>query len=232
MAKKVISLTGLERFKSKLPQYIEDLGFIKNTVNNLANYYLKSETYTKSETDSLIAAIKQFTYIVEATLPTASASTMYKIYLIPASGTASQNIKDEYITINTGTDASPVYVWEKIGSTAVDLSDYSTTDEMNAAIAAAVAPFKNENQIKAIIEAYGYETSTHAAATYVEKVSGKGLSSNDYTNTEKEKLAGIAVGAQVNVLEGVEIDDEQLSITNKKVTIPTATNAEIDALFS
>lgn len=34
---------------------------------------------------------------------------------------------------------------------------------------------------------------------FVEKVSGKGLSSNDYTNDEKNKLAGIANGATANV---------------------------------
>lgn len=33
----------------------------------------------------------------------------------------------------------------------------------------------------------------------VDKVSGKGLSTNDYTTTEKTKLAGIAEGAEVNV---------------------------------
>lgn len=33
----------------------------------------------------------------------------------------------------------------------------------------------------------------------VDKVSGKGLSTNDYTTTEKNKLAGIASGAEVNV---------------------------------
>ena len=33
----------------------------------------------------------------------------------------------------------------------------------------------------------------------VDKVSGKGLSTNDYTTEEKEKLAGIATGAEVNV---------------------------------
>ena len=33
----------------------------------------------------------------------------------------------------------------------------------------------------------------------VEVVAGKGLSSNDYTTTEKTKLAGIAAGAEVNV---------------------------------
>lgn len=32
----------------------------------------------------------------------------------------------------------------------------------------------------------------------VDKVSGKGLSTNDYTTTEKSKLAGIQAGAQVN----------------------------------
>lgn len=33
----------------------------------------------------------------------------------------------------------------------------------------------------------------------VDKVSGKGLSTNDYTTSEKNKLAGIAAGAEVNV---------------------------------
>ena len=32
----------------------------------------------------------------------------------------------------------------------------------------------------------------------VDKVSGKGLSTNDYTTAEKNKLAGIAAGAEVN----------------------------------
>lgn len=37
-------------------------------------------------------------------------------------------------------------------------------------------------------------------AAFVAKESGKGLSSNDYTTTEKEKLAGIAAGANAYVL--------------------------------
>lgn len=37
----------------------------------------------------------------------------------------------------------------------------------------------------------------------VDVVSGKGLSSNDYTTTEKNKLAGIAAGAQVNAVTSV-----------------------------
>lgn len=44
------------------------------------------------------------------------------------------------------------------------------------------------------------------------------MSSADYT-----KLQGIAAGAQVNVLEGVKIGEEDLQISDKKVTIPLAT---------
>lgn len=40
-----------------------------------------------------------------------------------------------------------------------------------------------------------YLTITDAAATYVEQETGKGLSSNDYTDAEQTKLAGIEAGA-------------------------------------
>lgn len=227
----LISLSGLAQFKSKLPAFIEGEGFIKNTVNDLVNYYKKSETYTQSEVQALIAAVKQFNYEVVTELPTAAASTMHKIYLVAQSGGKTGDVYDEYITIDKGSSAETRYVWEKIGSTSIDLSAYSTTEQMNAAIAAAIAPFKTEAQIKAIIEAYGYETAAHAAATYVEKETGKGLSTNDYTNDEKEKLEGIADGAQVNVIEAVKIDGTALSIASKAVNIVTATDEEIDALF-
>lgn len=49
----------------------------------------------------------------------------------------------------------------------------------------------------------------------VEKVDGKGLSTNDYTATEKTKLAGIASGAQVNVLEGIQINGVTVTPTSK-----------------
>lgn len=48
---------------------------------------------------------------------------------------------------------------------------------------------------------------------------GKGFSSNDFTNYEKTKLENIEAGAEVNVLEGVYINGEELTPTNKKVNI-------------
>lgn len=53
----------------------------------------------------------------------------------------------------------------------------------------------------------------------VDKVDGMGLSSNDYTATDKEKLAGIAPNAQVNVLESIKVNGTALEITNKAVDI-------------
>lgn len=106
-------------------------GFITKSVNDLANYYLKSETYTKAEVQTLIDAIKQFTYESVASLPTASSNTMHKIYLVPSSDPQNSNVKDEYITI----ESSGSYSWEQIGSTAIDLSGYVTTSALNTALA-------------------------------------------------------------------------------------------------
>lgn len=63
-------------------------------------------------------------------------------------------------------------------------------------------------------------------ANKVDKENGKGLSSNDYTSDEKTKLSGIAAGAQVNVLEGIQKNGATVSITNKiaNITVPTKTS--------
>ena len=57
----------------------------------------------------------------------------------------------------------------------------------------------------------------------VDVVSGKGLSTNDYTNAEKSKLSDIASGARVNVIESVKVNGTALTPSNKSVdvTVPT-----------
>lgn len=57
----------------------------------------------------------------------------------------------------------------------------------------------------------------------VDKVSGKDLSTNDFTNAYKTKLDGIATGAQVNVIEGITVNSTAVPLTNKiaNLTIPT-----------
>ena len=113
----------------KTSDLTNDSGFITNTVNNLANYYLKSETYTQNEIDALIAAAKNGRFISVATLPTTDIDTK-AIYLVPSSDPEAGNIKDEYINTD-GTSAG----WELIGLTAIDLSGYVTDAELTTALA-------------------------------------------------------------------------------------------------
>lgn len=80
---------------------------------------------TKQYVDNAIASVNSFEYEVVTALPTASASTMHKIYLMADStNKESQDNYDEYITVLTGTST---YTWEKIGNTTLDLSGYVPT---------------------------------------------------------------------------------------------------------
>lgn len=60
----------------------------------------------------------------------------------------------------------------------------------------------------------------------VNAVSGKGLSTNDYTTAEKTKLTGIAAGAQVNIIESIKVNGTAQTVTDKaiNITVPTNTN--------
>lgn len=57
----------------------------------------------------------------------------------------------------------------------------------------------------------------------VDVVSGKGLSTNDYTNAEKSKLSDIASGAQVNVIESVKVNGTKVEPSSKAVDISVPT---------
>ena len=61
--------------------------------------------------------------------------------------------------------------------------------------------------------------------TKVDKVSGKDLSTNDYTTAEKNKLSGIAEGAQVNVIETVKVNGVALTPSSKAVNVSVPTGA-------
>lgn len=54
---------------------------------------------------------------------------------------------------------------------------------------------------------------------YVSKETGKGLSTNDFTTTLKQKLDGIESGAQVNKVEVVKVNGVAVAIVGKEVDI-------------
>lgn len=65
--------------------------------------------------------------------------------------------------------------------------------------------------------------------TKVDKVSGKGLSTNDYTTTEKNKLAGIASGAEVNqnAFSNVTVGSTTIAADGKQDTLTIASGGNI-----
>lgn len=119
---------------TKLSDLTNDENFINNTVNNLLNYYLKTETYTKTEVDNLIGQLESVTLEPVDVLPTQDISTN-TIYLLKVSETPISY--EEYIYIA----GDPTGHWELIGSTNIDLTSYwtMTAGQQNSLIAITTA---------------------------------------------------------------------------------------------
>lgn len=86
------------------------------------------DRYTKAEVDNMISVIPKFAIAVVNELPVSDISTT-TVYLVPNNSGETSNLYDEYIYTTQ---------WEKLGTQTVDLSNYPTTSEMNAAIDAAI----------------------------------------------------------------------------------------------
>lgn len=107
---------------------IVNLVVMTNAVDNLINYYTKTQTYTKSEVDTIASNIRNSRFEVVQTLPTTDIQTNV-IYLVPKTSAGTQDGYNEYINLDGTTSG-----WELIGSTDIDLSGYVTTTDLNNAL--------------------------------------------------------------------------------------------------
>ena len=165
-----------------------------------------------------------------AALP--SNATVGDMYNVTTAGGTDENgvaIKagDNVVKTETG--------WDNFGGT-VDLSNYvqkdgskvlSTNDFTNA--------YKNKldgieadadvNIIESVkVDGTALTVDANKAVNIdlsgkVDKVSGKGLSTEDFTTAEKTKLGGVEEGAQVNIIEAVQVNGTALSVASKTVNI-------------
>ena len=150
---------------TKTSDLTNDSEFITNSVNNLVNYYTKSDTYTQTEIDNLVSAIPKFTIAVVAELPEQDISTT-TIYLVP-SDSEPENLYKEYIYINDQ--------WELIGIQKADLTNYynkSQVDDLlsnkadnNAVTALSGDVETNTNNISALTSQVETNTSDISALT-------------------------------------------------------------------
>lgn len=113
--------TGAQKNPTKLSELSNDVNFVTKAVNDLTNYYLKTNTYSKTEVNELINGITTLNVSVVTALPTSNISNK-TIYLAPKSKTETNNIYDEYLYVNNK--------WEKIGDTSIDLTNYALKSEI------------------------------------------------------------------------------------------------------
>ena len=101
-----------------LSQLNNDSNFITKTVNDLQNYYKKTEV------NDLISTIPTMNLLVVSTLPTTNISTS-TIYLVPYG-----NEYEEFIYINSA--------WEMLGTTKINISDYATKEYVDSKIESSI----------------------------------------------------------------------------------------------
>ena len=166
--------------------------FITATAQNLAYYYLKSETYSASQVDQMLAAIRQFQYEAVQTLPNPSTQTVGKIYLVPSADPQTSNTKDEFITLTTVEEGTTIYSWEQIGSTDIDLTNYYTKAQTDAAITAALntalASYSTTAQVGTMISA-AINSALQAYAT------------KEYVSSQVQEYAGTFRGTYDTLAE-------------------------------
>lgn len=149
---------------TKLSQFENDSGFITKAVDDLANYYLKSETYTKDEIKQLIGSIPKFSIQVVTALPTSNISGT-TVYLL-STGNETNNLYTEYIYVNNK--------WEYLGKQTVDLSGYALKTEIPTKLSQLTndSGFLVESQVNSLISAAlsGYSKTSHTHPTYESEI--------------------------------------------------------------
>ena len=106
--------TDIPTVPTQTSQLTNNSGFITKAVSDLTNYYLKSETLTKTEINALVSAIPKFAIEVVSTLPTSNISAT-TVYLVKSG--SGGDLYTEYIRVNNA--------WEILGSQKVDLTGYA-----------------------------------------------------------------------------------------------------------
>lgn len=117
-----VSWDNVQGKPTKLSQFTNDSGFITKSVTDLANYYTKTESYSKAEVNALIGDLKTIQIEKVTQLPSTGESNY--IYLVPASPETGENHHIEYIWVAAENRFEP------IGDTKIDLTNYWSKTEL------------------------------------------------------------------------------------------------------
>lgn len=185
----------------------------------------------KDYVDAQVEAIPEFDVVVVNELPTASADTFHKIYLVNATSPATPNLYKEYITIRSGSDPNYTYSWELIGDTSMDLSTYLQTTSTVAgvafgedkAITAAELEAASALNLKALSHKDSASTTLNDYATGITGASYTPAGSVDVTLDQTSTAATLTKAdfTPAGSITGSAISDGSISVTLKDAAAAT-----------
>lgn len=186
-------------YSKNLSAYTNDTGFITNAVNDLVNYYKKSEV------DGLIAALHSISMQVVEALPEMDQKENV-IYLVPAKGPNAENAKDEYIWVDGK--------WELIGTTRIAITQVHKAEKNDYA----------KDDLEFITEYFtsgaGAEASKAPGDVFVLtcKVDGKVMYTSSYmlnqAGTDWEPITGPVDYSKVIVTDNITLAGNYTQVGN------------------
>ena len=251
---------GVQAIPVNLSELTNDSGYITVNVDNLVNYYLKTETYSQAEVDEIIGKLNRLTTEIVTALPTENISTT-TIYLIKVGET---NNYTQHMYIG---DA-----WADLGSTTIDLSGYVSKQQLTTTLADYVkstdlqAHVDNntvhltiedrDNLTNLLLDEHNHanktildgilqaqvdnwneaftDKHTHDNKTVLDGITSTKVSDWDSAKTHADS-AHAPSNAQENVVETVKVNGTALTPSNKAVNIDLsdyAKTADVDASIS
>ena len=220
---------------------VEELGAAawKAVAANISGEGLVDASVVKAYVDSQVGQIHNFDVVIDADgtaagpSVTASADTMYKIYLVPT-GEAAAGEYIEYITIKSGDGEAATFKWEPIGSTKTNLTGYVPTSTTIATIKLdhniTVAELQTALGLKAF--AYAAKGTATVAAKTVSGVKATGTSTGSitgamaYTATDIESTGKVTATGSVT---GSAISGGSIAVTLKDAEAATAASVTAEA---
>ena len=211
------------------PIEIDITDFLQNTLNE-ANAYTDSEISALTvSVDEKLAALESaddaLTDIIEAEASARTAADSALTEALSAETAAREAAESEiYDAISAETAARESAIADeesarKEADNALLEAISALTAEMGASDADQAEKIENLETRMSVAES----GITVLGDTKVDKEAGKGLSTNDYTNEEKAKLAEIEEGAQANIIETVKVNGVELEPDVRKavnVSVP------------
>ena len=108
-----------------------------------------TKTQTTTEINKAVANAGHLKRTIVTQLPAVDSADQHTIYMVPKSGASGNNTYDEYFLVVTGQSGSQTKKFEKIGDSAVDLTNYATKSYVDTAKSSAISTAASDATTKA-----------------------------------------------------------------------------------